>query len=134
MSSIIISETVGSRGMFQLLDILDSVKLHPSCLRSHFSLAIMEELNYKYANKVLHDVGLCVAVFDLLEIFDAFVYQGDGSPFIKVHFRAIIFRPFIGEVVVGKIRACTEQGVHVSVKFFDDILIAPVNLQPDSYL
>lgn len=120
--------------MFQLLDIIDSVKIHPSCLRKNFSLAITEELNIKYANKVLQDVGLCLSVYDILEIFDAFVYQGEGSPYVKVHFRLVTFRPFIGEVLIGKIRACTDQGVHVSLKFFDDILISPANLQPDSFL
>lgn len=29
-----------------------------------------------------------------------------------VRFRAVIFRPFIGEVITGKIRRCSPEGVH----------------------
>ena len=29
-----------------------------------------------------------------------------------VVFRLVVFRPFIGEVILGKIKACTPQGVH----------------------
>ena len=29
-----------------------------------------------------------------------------------VRFRAVIFRPFIGEVIIGRIRRCSPEGVH----------------------
>ena len=48
----------------------------------HFSLSpsetITAELNKKYANRVLHDVGLCVCVFDLAEVGEGRVRYGDG--------------------------------------------------------
>jgi DNA-directed RNA polymerase III subunit RPC8 len=46
-----------------------------------------------------------------------------------VKFRAVVFRPFIGEVLVGKVRRCSPEGVHVSVGFFHDILIPKDSLQ-----
>ncbi|CAG2111296.1 unnamed protein product, partial [Medioppia subpectinata] len=48
------------------------------------------------------------------------------------HFRFVVFRPFIGEVIVGKIRSCSRDGVLVSLGFFDDILIPPHYLQDNS--
>lgn len=41
-------------------------------------------------------------------------------------------RPLEGEVLMGKIRQCTPEGVHVSLGFFDDILIPGNCLQPGS--
>ena len=40
--------------------------------------ALVDELNKKYANRVLHDIGLCVCVFDLAEASEGKVRYGDG--------------------------------------------------------
>lgn len=47
-------------------------------------------------------------------------------------FRLAIFRPFIGEVIEGSISSCSEQGIKVSTGFFDDIVIPPENMFPDT--
>ncbi|BAS85247.1 Os03g0609200, partial [Oryza sativa Japonica Group] len=40
-----------------------------------------------------------------------------------VSFRLVMFRPFVGEVLVGKISGYDEKGLHVSLDFFNDICI-----------
>ncbi|XP_055008728.1 DNA-directed RNA polymerase III subunit RPC8 isoform X2 [Boleophthalmus pectinirostris] len=55
--------------------------------------------------------------------------QGDGASHTKVHFRYVVFHPFLDEVLVGKIKYCSQEGVHVTMGFFDDILIPPESLQ-----
>lgn len=34
-----------------------------------------------------------------------------------------MFRPFVGEVLVGWVSSCTEEGLNVKMEFFDDIHI-----------
>mmetsp|Transcript_24594 Transcript_24594/g.36221 ORF Transcript_24594/g.36221 Transcript_24594/m.36221 type:complete len:158 (+) Transcript_24594:128-601(+) len=47
----------------------------------------------------------------------------------------VVFRPFIGEIIVGKIAACREDGIRVSLDFFDDIVIPTMHLQaPSEYV
>ena len=41
----------------------------------------------------------------------------------------LVFRPDLEEVLVGKIKSCSSEGVHVSLEFFDDILIPADSLQ-----
>ena len=77
-----------------------------------------------------------IAFQDLLHVGECFILPGDGSSHTRgtlywhvtvteilcmswmytihftVKFRAIVFRPFIGEVLVGKIRRCSPEGVH----------------------
>ena len=60
------------------------------------------ELNKKYANKVVYELGLCIALFDIKKIEDSYVFPGDGSSHTRVTFRFVIWRPFIDEVLVGK--------------------------------
>uniref|UniRef100_A0A673JD90 DNA-directed RNA polymerase subunit n=1 Tax=Sinocyclocheilus rhinocerous TaxID=307959 RepID=A0A673JD90_9TELE len=47
----------------------------------------------------------------------------------QVHFRCVVFHPFLDEILVGKIKGCSAEGVHVSLGFFDDIIIPPESLQ-----
>ncbi|OZJ04903.1 hypothetical protein BZG36_02495 [Bifiguratus adelaidae] len=94
------------------------------------NLAVTSELNKKYANKVVQNVGLCISVFDILEASEGFIYHSDGASYYKVKFRIIVFRPYIGEVLTGKIKSSTEKGIKVSMGFFDDIFIPADFMQP----
>jgi len=40
--------------------------------------ALIAEINKKYANRVLHEIGLCIAVFDLSQAGEGKVRYGDG--------------------------------------------------------
>lgn len=53
---------------------------------------------------------------------------------VKVKFRLVMFRPFVGEVLEGKVRSSSEEGIHVSLGFFDDILVPPACMQPNTLL
>jgi DNA-directed RNA polymerase III subunit RPC8 len=45
--------------------------------------ALIAEINKKYANRVLHDVGLCICTFDLVEAGEGKVRYGDGCLWYK---------------------------------------------------
>lgn len=49
-----------------------------------------------------------------------------------VHFRFVVFRPFIDEILTGRIRSCNHEGLQVSMEFFDDIVIPYEYLQQPS--
>ncbi|CAG8532537.1 10505_t:CDS:2 [Ambispora leptoticha] len=111
--------------MFILSVFKDTVKIEPQNFRKNKYDAITDELNQKYANKVVQDIGLCICLHDILEAGEEFVHPGigNGASFVKVKFRLIVFRPFIGEVLVGKIKCCLPTEIKVTMGFFDDIKI-----------
>lgn len=41
----------------------------------------------------------------------------------SVEFRMIVFRPFKGEVMLGKIRSSTVNGINIRTEFFDEIFV-----------
>lgn len=43
---------------------------------------------------------------------DSYIFPGDGAAHTKVEFRFVIFRPFMEEIIVGKIKNCSKEGVH----------------------
>lgn len=79
----------------------------PATSFASISLAI----NTKYANKVIPDVGLCVCLFDILEASEGRVKWGDGGLWHSVKARLVVFRPFIGEILVGKVMSSDEKGI-----------------------
>lgn len=56
----------------------DTIAIHPSLFGVPPEQALTTELNKKYANRVLFDVGLCVCVFDIAKAGEGKVRYGDG--------------------------------------------------------
>uniref|UniRef100_A0A915KEP7 DNA-directed RNA polymerase III subunit RPC8 n=1 Tax=Romanomermis culicivorax TaxID=13658 RepID=A0A915KEP7_ROMCU len=109
--------------MFILCKLADTVRTKPHSFNKPFHDELIESLNKKFANKVVFNLGLCVCFYDFEKIGDSYILPGDGSSYTKVVFRFVVFRPFIDEIVLGKIKSCSADGVTVSITFFDDILI-----------
>ena len=95
--------------MFVLVKISDVIKINPEDFGLPFTATLTEEIDRKYANKVIADVGLCISVYDFESIGDAIIHQADGASHTEVVFRMIAFRPFIGEVIVGRLIRCTSE-------------------------
>lgn len=118
--------------MFILTEFKDTVKIPPCNFDRKLNESVTQELNRKLANKVYPNVGLCIALHDIEKIEESYVFPGDGSSHTTVSFRFIVFRPFMEEILIGKIRNCSIDGVHVTLGFFEDIIIPPNKLQHPS--
>jgi hypothetical protein len=57
--------------------------VHPADFGAPPAHALQAALERKYANRVLHDVGLCVCVFDLAHVGEGKVRYGDGLLWYK---------------------------------------------------
>ncbi|CCF59762.1 hypothetical protein KAFR_0H03520 [Kazachstania africana CBS 2517] len=114
--------------MFILSRVNDLVRIPPDQFHRDAVSSITHQLNDRYANKVIPHVGLCVTVYDILEADEGQLKPGDGSSYVNVTFRALVFKPFVGEIVTGWISKCTAEGIQVSLLgLFDDIFI-PKNM------
>ena len=60
------------------------------------------------ADKVVPKAGLVVCVYDILDIQGGFVYPSDGAAIYDVTFRLVVFLPFIGEVIVGRLASSSK--------------------------
>ncbi|BFZ17904.1 hypothetical protein BsWGS_20943 [Bradybaena similaris] len=118
--------------MFVLVQMKDTVRIPPRLFNLDTMDAIREALNKKFANKVVYKVGLCIALWDIETIEDSYIFPGDGATHTIVHFRYVVFRPFVDEILTGRIKSCSKDGVHVTMGFFDDIMIPSDSLQHPS--
>ncbi|PMD49905.1 DNA-directed RNA polymeras-like protein III 25 kDa polypeptide [Hyaloscypha bicolor E] len=118
--------------MFILTSIADLVQIHPEDFNKEASQAIEDNINAKYANKVIQKIGLCICLYDLLSASEGLIGHGTGLVNVNVEFRLIVFRPFKHEVMLGRISSATEHGIRVRTQFFDQIFIPSSNLPEGS--
>jgi DNA-directed RNA polymerase III subunit RPC8 len=59
-------------------------------------------------DKVVPKIGLVICVYDILDIQGGFVYPSDGAAIYDVKFRLVVFLPFIGEVLVGRLASSSK--------------------------
>ncbi|KIJ55480.1 hypothetical protein M422DRAFT_220177 [Sphaerobolus stellatus SS14] len=109
--------------MFQLSTIKDTVAIQPTYFSLPAEKAIKQELNKKYANRVLQDVGLGICIFDLVSVGEGKVRYGDGCYWYQVTFRLVLFRPFASEVILARVKSSSEEGIRLTIDFFDDLYI-----------
>ena len=141
--------------MFLLAVIEDKLRTLPDQFARDSEAVLLDQIDIKFANKVLVDVGLCITLFDFLEVGDPYIYPAEGSAHQRVKFRMVVFRPFVGEVragccfcccvavcvahrllstqiLVGRISSSSKSGLWVSLEFFDEVFIPAHLLQSPS--
>lgn len=113
--------------MFCLSKIEHTLPLPPHLLSLPLVDAIKGQLEKLFLDKVIANLGLCVSVYDIQSIEGGFIFPGDGCSTYEVIFRLLMFRPFIGEIITGKIEESDANGLRLSLGFFNDIYV-PVHL------
>nr|CAD1818772.1 unnamed protein product [Ananas comosus var. bracteatus] len=116
-------QSLKSAGMFCLSEIEHDLPIPPCLLNRPLISAIKEELERLFLDKVIANLGLCISIYDVHSVEGGFIFPGDGSAMYKVKFRMVVFRPFIGEILMGKIESSDEDCLRLSLGFFNDIYI-----------
>lgn len=94
--------------MFILTAIEADIRVHPKDLNKPPLVAVSDVIEQQYLDKVVPDLGLVVTVYDITHIEGGHVYPNDGAAYFKARFRVVVFRPFVGEVLVGKLLSCNK--------------------------
>jgi DNA-directed RNA polymerase subunit E'/Rpb7 len=121
--------------MFNVVSLVDTIRIPAHNLRLPSLVALKNEIDLKFPNRVLTDVGLVISRYgDILKITNGCCVPGDGGSHHECLFRLVVFRPFVEEVCVGTIVKSTPEGIQVSLGFFQNIFIpAYWMLRPSSY-
>lgn len=121
--------------MFVVVTLVDTIRIPANNLKLPTLVALHNEIDLKYPNRVILDTGLVISRYkQILKISNGLCVPGDGGCHHECLFRLIVFRPFVEEVCTGTILKSTPEGVQVSLGFFQDIFIpAYWMLRPSEY-
>jgi DNA-directed RNA polymerase subunit RpoE len=119
--------------MFQIARLEDpNVKILPENLGKPRLTAITQVIEDLYVDKVVKDLGLVVTLYEIVSIEGGTVYPGEGSAHFHVVFKAVVFRPFVGEVLEGVLKKADRKGLYVHLGFFNDVFVPEHMLQEPS--
>lgn len=71
-------------------------------------------------------------VQEILGVGDKMVRANEGGYVVSVHFRIVAFKPFVGEVLEGALAESFEEGIRVSLGFFDHCYVSAEDLPQNS--
>lgn len=101
--------------MFFVLTFEQPVIMPPSCLYKDLQALIKAKLIEKVLGSVSEKYGYVVCVIKVDEPTSGKILDTSGDVLFNVRYRAVVMKPFPGEVVDGVIEAVEKFGVHVSV-------------------
>ena len=114
--------------MFQVAFLLDqAVKIRPENLGKTLLEGITQEIEDLYVDKVLRNLGLVVTLYEVCSITGGILHQGnEGAANYEVQFKVVLFSPFVGEILEGKVIGSTDEfGIRISLGFFHDLIVLP---------
>ncbi|KAF2277575.1 DNA-directed rna polymerase III 25 kd polypeptide [Westerdykella ornata] len=118
--------------MFILTTIKDLVQITPEDFRKTSAEAIKDAINAKYSDRIIPNIGLAICLYDLLSTSEGLIGHGTGLVNVDAEFRLIVFRPFRGEILQGRIKSSTELGITIDMNFTSEVFVPAQNLPPDT--
>ncbi|XP_021827445.1 DNA-directed RNA polymerase III subunit RPC8-like isoform X2 [Prunus avium] len=109
--------------MFYLSRIEHTLRLPPHLLSLRLEDAVRGELEKLFLDKVIANLGLCISVHSIQSIKDGFILPNDGHPTFRVEFTLIMFRPFVGEIIVAKLKESTANGLLLFAEDYRDRVV-----------
>ncbi len=98
--------------MFVLSRIEDQVRILPRDFHLPRPEALSNQINAKYANRIVHGVGLVIRVFDIIKVSESHVHAcQDGAYQCLVSSRVWIFSKMKGHVSSGCVQAFPWGGI-----------------------
>ncbi|CAN8074406.1 unnamed protein product [Agarophyton chilense] len=119
--------------MFKLVTIED-VLLVPARLFGHPRLNALEHVvNKRLSDKVIPGVGLVIAFWDWIKVGEDALQIHSGECSTKCTFRVVVFAPFEGELLFGRVSGAFNEGMFLEMGFFDAITVPLENLPRPSH-
>ncbi|MFA5060878.1 MAG: DNA-directed RNA polymerase [Candidatus Pacearchaeota archaeon] len=101
--------------MFYEVLVTDHVRVEPNKFGMDTGEAVRMQLEESYSGFQDKDMGIVVAVLDVLEVKEGIIIPGDGAAYYESTFRLIVFKPELQEIVYGVVDEITNFGAFINL-------------------
>lgn len=101
--------------MFYETEVKSYIRVPPKLFSEDKKKAIISQLNIQFSDYISKDLGVVIAVLDVLEIGEGIIIPGDGAAYYETRFKLFVFQPEIQEVVFGTITDITDFGAFINI-------------------
>lgn len=101
--------------MFYEVLVTDHVRVEPNKFGMDTDEAVRMQLEESYSGFQDKDIGIVVAVLDVLEVKEGIIIPGDGAAYYESTFKLIVFKPELQEIVYGIVDEITNFGAFINL-------------------
>ena len=101
--------------MYNVYTIRDVIRVPPKDFGMDLKEAVLKIAQQEYEGIVDEELGIVVAVKDVVSVGDGKVIPGDGAAYYLSELEMVAFKPELQEVVAGKVTEITEFGAFVKI-------------------
>lgn len=108
--------------MFKMLTVKDIVRVLPTKFNLDTKDAVKESLQETIEGKLNPDIGVFLAVTDVIKIGEGKIVPEDGAVHYPAEFKVLVFRPEVNELVHGEVVDITEFGAFTRIGPIDALI------------
>ena len=108
--------------MYKILTVKDTVRIPPAKFDRELDIAVKESLEEAMEGKLNPDIGVFLAITDVLEVGEGKIIPDDGAIYYPAEFKVLTFIPEDNEVVLGEVVDITEFGAFTRIGPIDALV------------
>ncbi|MCX6816041.1 MAG: DNA-directed RNA polymerase [Candidatus Aenigmarchaeota archaeon] len=108
--------------MFKILTVKDEIRVPPTKFDLELSEAVKASLQEQIEGKINPDIGVFLAVTEVLTVGEGNIIPEDGAIYYPVEYKMLAYMPEINEMVLGEVVDITEFGAFTRVGPLDALI------------
>lgn len=108
--------------MFYETKLRDHIRVPPSYFSDELKQVILKSLNEKFAGFITKDLGIIIAVSEVIEIGEGIIIPGDGAPYYDTKFKILNYKPELQEPLLAFVTDITDFGAFLNIGVIDGMV------------
>lgn len=101
--------------MFYLVEMDDYVRVDPRFFGLPTLEAVEKQLQETYSGYYSKELGVSIAVIEVLNVGEGVIIPGDGATYYNSLFKLVVLKPELNELVSGEIAEITNFGAFINI-------------------
>ncbi|MCK4521885.1 MAG: DNA-directed RNA polymerase [Nanoarchaeota archaeon] len=101
--------------MFYKTKLKDHIRVPPDMFGLGREEAIIKCIKKKYGGYISPELGIVIDTYQVDEIREGVIIQGDGASYYSTTFELLTFKPEMHEIILGKIKDIAEFGAFITI-------------------
>lgn len=101
--------------MFYLVEVEDYVRVEPKLFGLPTDESVDKQLKEIYTDYYDKELGKVITVIDIMNVGEGIIIPGDGAAYYNSHFKLLVWKPELQELVYGIISEITNFGAFIDM-------------------
>jgi len=101
--------------MFYLVEVKDYVRVEPKLFGLPTDESVAKQLKEIYTDYYDKELGKVIAVINIIDVGEGIIIPGDGAAYYNSHFKLLVWKPELQELVYGTISEITNFGAFIDM-------------------